>query len=123
MSFRANACRISPTCNAGGFQFTVIETPKGSSTLGDDGDPLDVLVLMDSPAAIHRIEFQGRDDRRLLGPASLIITLALVPLTASISLGIDDAPSSPRDRLRQTVCGNSGRRDERLMRAAPHWTR
>jgi hypothetical protein len=43
------------------------------------------IVLLISPAAIHRLAFQGRDDRRFLGPASFIITLALVPLTASIS--------------------------------------
>jgi hypothetical protein len=42
------------------------------------------VVLLIAPAAIHRIAFQGRDDTKLLGPGSLIITLALLPLAASI---------------------------------------
>lgn len=42
------------------------------------------VVLLIAPAAIHRLAFQGRDDARLLGPGSLIITLALLPLVASI---------------------------------------
>jgi fumarate reductase subunit D len=43
------------------------------------------IVLLISPAAIHRVGFQGLDDRRFLRTASLIITAALVPLAASIS--------------------------------------
>jgi hypothetical protein len=42
------------------------------------------VVLLIAPAAIHRLAFQGRDDARLLGPGSLIITLALLPLAAAI---------------------------------------
>jgi len=42
------------------------------------------VVLLIAPAAIHRLAFQGRDDARLLGPGSFIITLALLPLAASI---------------------------------------
>jgi hypothetical protein len=45
-------------------------------------------VLLISPAAIHRLAFQGRDERRFLGTASLILTAALVPLTTSISCDI-----------------------------------
>jgi hypothetical protein len=43
------------------------------------------IVLLISPAAIHRLAFQGRDDARFLRPASLLLTVALVPLAASIS--------------------------------------
>jgi hypothetical protein len=43
------------------------------------------IVLLISPAAIHRVAFQGLDDRRFLGAASPILTMALVPLAASIS--------------------------------------
>jgi hypothetical protein len=42
------------------------------------------VVLLIAPAAIHRLAFQGRDDAKLLGPGSLIVTLALLPLAASI---------------------------------------
>jgi hypothetical protein len=42
------------------------------------------VVLLIAPAAIHRLAFQGRDDPRLLGPGSLIVTLALLPLAVSI---------------------------------------
>jgi Family of unknown function (DUF6328) len=42
------------------------------------------VVLLIAPAAIHRLALQGRDDARLLGPGSFIITLALLPLVASI---------------------------------------
>jgi hypothetical protein len=42
------------------------------------------VVLLIAPAAIHRLAFQGRDDPQLLGPGSLIVTLALLPLAASI---------------------------------------
>jgi hypothetical protein len=42
------------------------------------------VVLLIAPAAVHRLAFEGRDDPRLLGPGSLIVTLALLPLTASI---------------------------------------
>jgi hypothetical protein len=43
------------------------------------------IILLISPAAIHRVAFQGRDDRRFLAIASLILTVALVPLAASVS--------------------------------------
>jgi Family of unknown function (DUF6328) len=46
------------------------------------------IVLLISPAAIHRLAFQGRDDPRFLGIASLILTLALAPLAAAISCDI-----------------------------------
>jgi hypothetical protein len=42
------------------------------------------VVLLIAPAAIHRLAFQGRDDAKLLAPGSLIVTLALLPLAASI---------------------------------------
>jgi Family of unknown function (DUF6328) len=42
------------------------------------------VVLLIAPAAIHRLAFQGRDDAKLLGPGSLIVTLALLPLAVSI---------------------------------------
>jgi len=42
------------------------------------------VILLIAPAAIHRLAFEGRDDARLLGPGSLIITLALLPLAASV---------------------------------------
>ena len=42
------------------------------------------VVLLIAPAAIHRLAFHGRDDAKLLGPGSLFITLALLPLAASI---------------------------------------
>ena len=42
------------------------------------------VVLLIAPAAIHRLAFEGRDDARFLGLGSLIITLALLPLAASI---------------------------------------
>jgi hypothetical protein len=42
------------------------------------------VVLLIAPAAIHRLAFQGRDDAKLLGRGSLIITLAFLPLAASI---------------------------------------
>jgi hypothetical protein len=42
------------------------------------------VVLLIAPAAIHRLAFQGRDDAKFLGSGSLIVTLALLPLAASI---------------------------------------
>jgi hypothetical protein len=46
------------------------------------------IVLLIAPAAIHRLAFQGADDRRFLRTGSVIITLALVPLAASIACDI-----------------------------------
>jgi hypothetical protein len=46
------------------------------------------VVLLIAPAAVHRLAFQGRDDAKFLRPGSLIITLALVPLAATISCDI-----------------------------------
>jgi hypothetical protein len=43
------------------------------------------VILLIAPAAIHRLAYQGRDDARILASGSLIITLALLPLAASIS--------------------------------------
>jgi len=42
------------------------------------------VVLLIAPAAIHRLAFRGCDDAKLLGPGSLIVTLALLPLAVSI---------------------------------------
>jgi hypothetical protein len=42
------------------------------------------VVLLIAPAALHRLAFHGRDDPKFLQPGSLIITLALLPLAASI---------------------------------------
>jgi Family of unknown function (DUF6328) len=43
------------------------------------------IVLVISPAAIHRLAFDGRDDQRLHDIGSLLITLALLPLVCAIS--------------------------------------
>jgi hypothetical protein len=42
------------------------------------------VVLLIAPAAVHRLTFQGRDDPQFVRLGSLIITLALLPLAASI---------------------------------------
>ena len=42
------------------------------------------VVLLIAPAAIHRLAFEGRDDAKFLRLSSLIVTLALLPLAASI---------------------------------------
>jgi Family of unknown function (DUF6328) len=42
------------------------------------------VVLLIAPAALHRLAFHGRDDQKFLQPGSLIVTLALLPLAASI---------------------------------------
>jgi Family of unknown function (DUF6328) len=42
------------------------------------------VALLIAPAALHRLALQGRDDAKLLGLGSLVITLALLPLAASI---------------------------------------
>jgi len=46
------------------------------------------VILLIAPAALHRLALQGRDDARLLRPGSLIVTLALLPLAASICCDI-----------------------------------
>jgi hypothetical protein len=42
------------------------------------------VVLLISPAAIHRLTFKGCDDPRFMRSGSFIITLALVPLASAI---------------------------------------
>jgi hypothetical protein len=42
------------------------------------------VVLLIAPAAIHRLAFQGRDDPQFVRYGSFIVTLALLPLAASI---------------------------------------
>jgi hypothetical protein len=43
------------------------------------------IVLLISPAAIHRIAFGGADDERFLRLSSNIVALALVPLAVGVS--------------------------------------
>jgi hypothetical protein len=43
------------------------------------------IVLLISPAAIHRIAFDGADDERFLRLSSTIITIALVPLALGVA--------------------------------------
>jgi hypothetical protein len=43
------------------------------------------IVLLISPAAIHRIAFDGADDPRFLHLASRFITAALVPLALGVA--------------------------------------
>jgi hypothetical protein len=43
------------------------------------------MILLISPASIHRISFNGGDDPRLHSLGSLLITLALVPVAIGIS--------------------------------------
>jgi hypothetical protein len=42
------------------------------------------VVLLIAPAAMHRLAFEGRDDAKFLRVGSPIVTLALLPLAASI---------------------------------------
>jgi hypothetical protein len=44
------------------------------------------VVLLVSPAAIHRLAFAGEDSQRFLRLGSRLVTLALLPLAAGISL-------------------------------------
>jgi hypothetical protein len=46
------------------------------------------VVLLIAPAAVHRLAFRGQDDPRFLQPGSVFITLALLPLAASICCDI-----------------------------------
>jgi hypothetical protein len=43
------------------------------------------IVLLISPAAIHRIAFAGADDERFLRMSSAIVTVALVPLALGVA--------------------------------------
>ena len=43
------------------------------------------IILLISPAAIHRIAFEGGDDPRLHQAGSILITVALLPLACGIS--------------------------------------
>jgi hypothetical protein len=43
------------------------------------------IILLICPAAIHRIAFRGNDDPRLHSTGTLLITLALLPLSVGIS--------------------------------------
>jgi hypothetical protein len=43
------------------------------------------IVLLISPAAIHRIAFDGADDERFLRLSSIILTVALVPLALGVA--------------------------------------
>jgi hypothetical protein len=46
------------------------------------------VTLLIAPAALHRLALQGRDDAKLLGLGSVVITLALLPFAASICCDI-----------------------------------
>lgn len=46
------------------------------------------VVLLIAPAAVHRITFGGRDDRRMHSAGSVLITVALLPLACAISLDV-----------------------------------
>jgi hypothetical protein len=46
------------------------------------------ILLLICPAAIHRLAFEGRDDVRLLGAGSALVTTALIPLTATITCDV-----------------------------------
>jgi Family of unknown function (DUF6328) len=43
------------------------------------------VVLLISPAAVHRIAFAGEDDERFLSIGSRIVTLALIPLALGLA--------------------------------------
>jgi Family of unknown function (DUF6328) len=43
------------------------------------------IILLISPAAIHRITFAGTDDQRVHSTGSVLITMALLPLACAIS--------------------------------------
>jgi Family of unknown function (DUF6328) len=43
------------------------------------------VILLITPAALHRIVFEGRDDERFASLGSRVITAALIPLAAGIS--------------------------------------
>jgi hypothetical protein len=43
------------------------------------------IILLITPAAIHRIAFDGRDDPRMHTVGSILITVALIPLAAGVS--------------------------------------
>lgn len=43
------------------------------------------IVLLISPAAIHRIAFDGADDERFLRLSSMIVTIALMPLALGVA--------------------------------------
>jgi hypothetical protein len=49
------------------------------------------VVLLIAPAAVHRLSFAGRDDRRFHRIGSRLITAALVPLAAGIALDLSVA--------------------------------
>jgi hypothetical protein len=75
-----------------GFQLIVMLT-KAFDRLPPPVQSIHVMALMSlvmavalliAPAAVHRLAFQGSDDPRFVKPGSLIITLALLPLAASI---------------------------------------
>jgi hypothetical protein len=46
------------------------------------------IVLLISPAAIHRLAFSGGDDPRLQSIGSVLITMALLPLACAISCDV-----------------------------------
>jgi hypothetical protein len=46
------------------------------------------IVLLITPAALHRLAFDGRDDPQLHRLGSLVITIALLPLAAAIACDI-----------------------------------
>jgi hypothetical protein len=58
------------------------------------------IVLLIAPAAIHRIAFEGADDRRFLRLASRFVTAALIPLALGVAsemyvAGVRLLPDSP----------------------------
>lgn len=42
------------------------------------------MTLLIAPAAVHRLTFDGRDEKRMHSIGSLLVTLALAPLAAGL---------------------------------------
>jgi hypothetical protein len=79
------------------------------------------IVLLIAPAAIHRIAFEGADDRRFLRLASRFVTAALIPLALGVAsemyvAGVRLLPDSPFCLVSgmrcRSDCGPLERRDE-----------
>jgi hypothetical protein len=79
-----------------GFQLIVMMT-KAFDELPPTGRVLHLVALLNlvlavilliSPAAVHRLSFGGRDDPRLQSIGSVLITMALLPLACAISCDV-----------------------------------
>jgi small-conductance mechanosensitive channel len=68
------------------------------------------VVLLISPAAIHRIAFQGADDERFLRLASRIVTVTLVPLALGVAseLYVAAARLLPGSRAAAWIAAGAG---------------